>query len=113
MAFLRRRREESPSNGQARSREDEAFEEACPALSSYVTKDEFDDHTKRLTSSLTIFCDEGVLKAVLNDREAGESLWVSAPGFMTLIHALEKKLALGDGEWRKNRTRGDGKGRRR
>lgn len=112
MEFLRRRQSASSSQANQPSDDDKRLADAYPAVHGYLTRSEFDDGTKRMTSSLTLFSDDGTLKAVLNDREAGESLWVTAAGLAGLLGALESHLQHGTGEWRRHVTAQRGGNRR-
>lgn len=73
-----------------------------PALWEYMTADRWPDGESRTTSSLLLFYAEGQLRACLNDRDAGASLWATAEGLEEALQSLEDRLADGSGEWRKN-----------
>lgn len=62
--------------------------------------------SRRQTSTLNMFVQDGVWKAFLKDREAGMFLAMSAPCFAVLLTAIE--LALGDPRavWREDRAQG-------
>jgi len=98
--FLQRRQQSLASSPPSPSPEDDRLRQAMPALISHLVDAEYDDGSARLTSSLTVFSDQGVLKAALNDKDTGETLWVSAPGLHTLLATLERHLRDGTGDWR-------------
>lgn len=85
---------------------DKAFTSDYPLIWEHLTATKFDDGTARQTSTLLLFAQDGVLKAMLKDKEAGLCAWVSGATWDGLLTALE--LALGDDlfEWRQDRTAG-------
>lgn len=82
-----------------------------PALWEYLTIDQHEDGSERTTSMLNVFCESGLVKVALQDREVGRSLWASAQGLPGALMALEMMLQSGQGEWRQSRQAGSkGKG---
>lgn len=79
---------------------------AYPLLFEHMTAVKWDDGTSRQTSSLTLFQQDGVVKAILKDKEAGLCLWVASPGVGTLFPVLEAALASSETEWRVDRHQG-------
>lgn len=63
----------------------------------------------RETSSLLLFCEDGLFKACLNDRGNARTLWASGGTITALLEALEKALATGEAAWRKSRPYKQGK----
>lgn len=78
----------------------------CPMLSTtprlveYLVSDRFADGKKRQTSTLTLFLESGRVKAALNDRAEGCSLWVTAESVCKALDCLEAALEDGAPDWR-------------
>lgn len=80
---------------------DQAATKMLPLLVEHMTCDAYDDGTKRQRSTVTLFVEDGNVKACLNDREMERSLFRSAGEFLEALEALEKALTQGDeSEWR-------------
>ena len=77
-----------------------AFAKDHPALWEYLSLSVHRDGTERHTSSLTIFCDEGVLKCCMSDKDSHEVAFWSADSWEELLVALEEDLSAGQGDWR-------------
>lgn len=86
---------------------DERYEKKCPTLWAHLTSLQWDDGTPRETSSLMIFAGDGMLKAMLKDREAGLCLWVASDGLEKLLLVLEAALNDPQQEWRVDRQSKD------
>lgn len=71
-----------------------------PTLVQYLNDTSWDDGAVRETSTLMLLVEDGFLKACLNDRAMGRSLWVAADGVDAALAALESHLAAGTGDWR-------------
>lgn len=82
---------------------DPSFQQQFPLLWQHLTQDVWEDGSKRQCSSLLIFAQEGVLKAMLRDYEAGQVLWTAGSGFNGLLHAVEGQLESPDADWRVDR----------
>lgn len=100
MSFLKRQAETRTASQMAVSKDWEHWSAGHPALSEYLTATEYPDGAKRTTSTILLFVDAGMVKACLNDRDQGQSLWVSASTPTEALQALERHLSLGTGEWR-------------
>jgi len=88
--------------------EDAAFQKKWPTLFDHLTQTTWDDGTARQTSTLLIFAADGMLKALLKDREAVMTLWASAATLETLLGTLERAARDPDAEWRADRQEGGG-----
>ena len=74
---------------------------SLPHLVEYLTCDKWEDGTARQVSSITIFVDEGMLKASLNDKELQRSLFRTSNDLLSLFEALEAAVGQGDAaDWR-------------
>jgi len=96
-------------NRQARTQErvevqwgEEAIEWAAKylALFEYLTVEAWEDGSVRVTSTLTVFCEHGLFKGCINDRDGSRTLWATAGSFQGLLDALEVKLKDPTAEWR-------------
>lgn len=79
------------------------FEKNHPALAEYLTLGEWEPGVVRQTSSLLIFCDEGVVKAMLNDRDGARIAFVAAGGITEVLKAVERGLVGSTLDWRPDR----------
>lgn len=83
-----------------------------PALWEYLTLCEWEDGKERETASLTVFFGEGLLKACISDKDAGLVAFVSGESLEGLLQALERGLAEGTLDWRRQREAGGGRSRK-
>jgi hypothetical protein len=91
---------------------DDRLAAATPALLEYMTALVGPDGKARRPSSLTLFCEDGGFKGVLNDRDSGLSLWASAECLEGLLGALDGLLQSEATPWRRaGQGGGKGKGR--
>lgn len=90
-------------DGDAAQMVDEEFQKHYPTLFDYLTQSRWPDGTPRLTSSLLIFTDNGQVKAMLRDKEAGECLWVACPSLWMIFDVFEAKLCDEEADWRVDR----------
>jgi hypothetical protein len=86
-----------------RAADDKEFASVYPVLWSYLSQCQWEDGTARDTSSLLIFAQDGILKAMLRDRDAGLCLWGSAPTVGGLFEVLEGMLSDPKADWRQDR----------
>lgn len=77
-----------------------------PTVHDWLTMVVDDRGVKRQTSSLSVFMDDGTFKAVLNDKDASRSLFVSGRTLWAALDSLEAHLVAGTGEWRKSQWKG-------
>lgn len=118
-----RRKAKPHEPAERRAAEDEDLKERLPILFDYLTATcyESDVNQPRLVSTLTIFAQDGVWKAVLRDRAENCCLWVASPGLLGLLDVLEAELRGETAVWRLDRYSGaeqasrkpSGKGSRR
>jgi hypothetical protein len=104
IAMLLRKEDLEGRGGQAaRVLTDPRFAGDYPILWSYLTQTKWQDGSPRLTSSLLVFSDDGVLKAMLRDRDAGLCLWVAGGTMSGLFDALEAAVSDSKADWRQDR----------
>jgi len=71
---------------------DPAFQSDYPALFEYLALTRYPDGAIRQTASLTMFSEDGVWKACLNERETSQVLFVTESSFGVLLAALDLLL---------------------
>lgn len=79
----------------------QAFAAKYPIVSAFMTEDVDADDRPRERSKVTVFDDEGVLKAVLSDPSRECSLYVTLTDPTKAYDALERAMAKDEVEWRK------------
>jgi len=88
---------------QKKEKTDPFFAEKYEALHEYLTLSVWEDGSSRMTSTISLFTDNGQWKARLNDRDEGTVAFVAAEGFIALLEALETGLRDGTLDWREDR----------
>jgi len=104
MKFVKRAVERSQRAAEARSAAAVNWEATHPAVWEYMTCEAYEDGAPRQPSMLCVFLEDGVVKACLQDRQEGRSLWISAPSLLQAFDALEAKLQAGTDDWRVSRA---------
>lgn len=84
------------------SDEEEAFQARYVALGEYLTTDRWPNGDMRLTSTLSLFVDDGVWKVCLNDRQEELVLFATGDSMLGVLEALEATLRAGTGDWRRS-----------
>ena len=79
---------------------DENFRSRWPVLLEYLESVRYADGSPRDTSTLTLFVDAGTLKASLNDRQEGRSLWAASDTLSGLLDTIESMLCGESVPWR-------------
>jgi len=99
--FIKKAREmqekQSTKGGKAN---DAVLAKKLPALYEFLTENTDDEGNERQTSTLLCFCEDGMFKVMLNDRDAGQTLWASGGSFETALEALEVMLQAPNAPWR-------------
>lgn len=80
-----------------------AFAVSYPTLHEWMSTQTWEDGTARATTTLFLFVDQGVLKAMLKDRDAGQVAFASAEALDDLLGHLEERLKAGTVEWKVDR----------
>jgi hypothetical protein len=112
MSFLRKQVGQDASGGQG-SFVDADFQKGYPALTEYLTVPQYPDGSPRALATLTLFREDGLWKACLNEKDQGLVLFVAEGRFNVLLEALELLLQEEHPPWRKStakRTFKQGKG---
>lgn len=95
---------EAGTMGQAFS--DPEFARSYPTLHAYLTRLDDDAGKKRITATVMIFCEDGVAKGALRERNHDLTLWMTSSSILGLFEALEEALKKRPIEWRKNNPKG-------
>lgn len=82
---------------------DVGFAKTYPVTWDYLTQTRWEDGSARLTATLLLFASEGILKGMLNDRDAQQTLWVASGTVMGVFAALEAALGDERADWRQDR----------
>lgn len=106
MSFLRKVAAEEKRQPGNRLADSKDILKDMPAMAEHLTSGTFPDGTERQGSTLLIFCEDGFWKAMINDREAGMTLWTTAESFYDLLQAVEERLQDPKAEWRRPRPQG-------
>lgn len=72
-----------------------------PSLFRLMTVTKLEDGKRRLPCTLTIVCEDGMVKAGLRERTYGLSLWTSCGSIGGVFAALEEKINERPAQWRK------------
>lgn len=73
-----------------------------PALSEYLTTPVWEDGKARITATLLLFVEDGMVKICVNDRANERSLWRAGETVEDALRAIETGLAGGTTGWRRN-----------
>lgn len=87
----------------ASAAEDTSFKSQFPAVYEYLTSTVYPDGSVRRTSSISVFVEDGLWKAALNDRDQDLVLFVAESSFQALLEALELLLQEDQVPWRKSK----------
>jgi len=104
MSFLRKAEVDSTQSPSGAILDPE-FSKSYPALHEYLTADQYPDSTPRARSTVSIFVEEGLWKACLNERDQGLVLFVAEERFGALVEALELLLQEDRVPWRKSKAK--------
>jgi len=92
--------------------EDAAFKKAYPQLYEHFAAMVFDGGEKRELSKLSMFIQDGAVKAFLNEQNEGLSLCVTADSITDLFNVLEAAVGADNAEWRVSPWGKQGKGKK-
>lgn len=103
MSLLRKGDSRRVQGGATTGMEADELASRFPVLWSYLTQTAWEDGQARQTSNLLIFCQDGILKGMLRDRDAGFCLWTAAGSLGALLDVMEASLLDPNTEWRVDR----------
>lgn len=72
-----------------------------PIIWEYLCAAQYEDGTKRVPATLSVFVEDRVVKVALNDRDAERSLYLSGETLEEALKALEKHLGHDKPDWRR------------
>lgn len=81
--------------------EDLDFQEKFPVLAMVLTRTVADDGKPRQVCTMTVVCEDGLVKAGLRERDHNLSLWTSSQSLGGVFAALEEALTAKPPMWRK------------
>lgn len=87
--------------------------DAVPGVREMLTETRFPDGSNRLTSTLLLFIEAGVVKVCLHDRDQGQTAWASGASVGDVLEALEAGLQGDTLQWKASYKKGGGKGGKR
>lgn len=88
---------------------DPSLAKDCPGLHALMTRLTGPSGNSRQPCSMTIFCEDGLWKCCLTERDFQLSLWASSPTFYGLVAALEGRLGQETVEWRRKSNSSNGR----
>jgi len=74
-----------------------------PALWEHLSETSWGSGKTRVTSTLMVFVEEGLVKLCLHDRALGRSCWLSGPTLTKVLVSLDLALQGDTVEWRRDR----------
>lgn len=80
--------------------EDSSFEKKYPVLAEFMQRRLWDKDKLRTPGSLVIFCEEGLFKVCLNDKDSCSVAFVSKKSFQEALEAAERGLKEDKLDWR-------------
>lgn len=81
----------------------EDFPSHLGAIGEFLTLSKWDDGQARATGSISIFFEEGVLKAAVNDKDSKAVSFISAESWASLWDAIERGLREDSLSWRRSK----------
>ena len=82
---------------------DAVLEERCPTVLQYLQNDTYEDGSPRRTSTITLFVEDGRVKACLNDRDNDRTCFVTAESLLDVLDALEVSVLDEGTVWKEGR----------
>jgi len=79
---------------------DADFKASYPSITDHLTELRYGDGAPRVTSTLLLFCDQGVLRVCLNDRDNNRSVFFTSESIEGALLSMENALATNTVEWR-------------
>lgn len=101
MGILRKR-----DKGQASAESSEGLDDTSqvrgdfPALWEFLALDRWEDGSRRVPGTLTLFIDQARFKACLSDRDTDTTAFLSASSLQGILDKIEQGLVEDDLDWR-------------
>jgi hypothetical protein len=102
---LKRREAAAAANGSQAPIVEPKWAEVADLLL-FLSDPRWEDGSPRDLGSLTVFADDGKLKACLNDRGAGMVAFVSSDTLVGLLEAASRAAGGSGGDWRTSKPKG-------
>lgn len=99
MAF-KRRTDTGPLKPPPNAWVDPVDKQENPNIFAWLTETKYDDNKPRMTGSISIFTQLGVLKASISDRDASKVAYVEALSLVELITVIEQAICDDSTEWK-------------
>lgn len=103
MGLLNKADRPSPQAVAAAVMDESEWAQRWPLMLAYMTQDRWEDGTARQTASVLLFKQDGMIKAMLRDRDTGLCLWAAGNGLFAVLNALEGLLCDPKADWRQDR----------
>lgn len=100
MGVLKKREPSATTSGNGGPAATDGFATEYPGLWEMLTSSRYPDGSHRATSTLSLFVDEGLVKACLNDRDQSQNTFVSGHTITDCMRALESGLQADTLQWR-------------
>lgn len=99
-----------PAQGAKGLVKDEHAMKSYPLLIQFLNDDTWDDGGTRTPGSMTLFIEDGIWKACLNDRDAQASLYVTGDNVNACLKSIEGRLSgASQADWRVWKKKGKGR----
>lgn len=108
MSLIRRSLEKSSKSATSDKCLDKEFLKRYPAIAEFMTTTSLDGKTRQ-TATVSMWWTPNGFTVVMNDRESGQSLFVSCDRFDGLLEALETAVKSPDPGWRAKDEHGKSK----
>lgn len=79
---------------------DADFLRSYPTLAAFLTDTQYDDRSPRTTATILIFCENGILRLCLNDRDNNRSVFFTSETVEGCLICAENALCSNGVEWR-------------
>lgn len=113
MQYLKKLAEAAKKRRVQLSDQEKKVNEALAAIREYCETAVWPNGDARSTSTLSLFTDDGVWKACLNDKAEDQVLFATGDSIWGVLEALEATLRAGTGDWRRSKWSSSGKAQKR
>ena len=73
-----------------------------PIVCDYLTVDQYDDGKPRITATLLLFCEDGLLKGCLSDRDSDRVVFKQGDTLFDVLSSMERGLDEDTIDWRRS-----------
>ena len=100
MSFFKKPPANVQGKGEGPDPIDDKMKKNYPTLWEYLSCSSWPDGEERKRSSLVMFCQDGMVKACLSDKNFNVQLWAASASFLGALEAMEGRLTEDKPEWR-------------